>query len=381
MNRKKGSIPKMRVTFILKGSLEALPPLLPRLIAFAKRGITTAIICSSMTENNQAKLSEFGVRCYHTKHSTKIFGKEKRLADWANFRANVKTLLDTELRSSELLYICSADAALCLGGLLKRKAFILQCNELYDTLPMYKHGLKRYMQNAAAVVVPELCRANLFAYWYSLEQLPLVIPNIPLTESLQRRQKINDPCAEKIMEEIGEKKILIYQGHITSGERSLNVVAEALNAINDPSFVLLLMGREHDNTVSALQNIYDKTYYIPFIPAPEHLQVTSHAYIGLLSYSRVSMNNMFCAPNKLYEYSSFGIPMLGNDIPGLKYSIEGNSMGCCADYNDLQAVISGIRMIDENHSVYANNALAFYNSADLEGLMDELLKRVLGGSE
>lgn len=62
---------------------------------------------------------------------------------------------------------------------------------------------------------------------------------------------------------------------------------------------------------------------LPYITAPYHLEVTSHAFIGILIYAPVygtftsPLNSIYCAPNKLYEFSHFGIPMIGNNIPGL----------------------------------------------------------------
>ena len=50
--------------------------------------------------------------------------------------------------------------------------------------------------------------------------------------------------------------------------------------------------------------------HISHIDAPEHLDVTSHAYVGLVTYSYKSLNNIFCAPNKIWEYAAFGVPLV-----------------------------------------------------------------------
>ncbi|KAA6307134.1 hypothetical protein EZS27_041199, partial [termite gut metagenome] len=38
--------------------------------------------------------------------------------------------------------------------------------------------------------------------------------------------------------------------------------------------------------------------------------------IGIVSYAFDDLNHVFCAPNKTWEYTGFGIPMLGNNAPG-----------------------------------------------------------------
>lgn len=362
----------MDITFLLKGAFEGLPPMLPRLLCLAEKGHSLHLICSSMTADNRQRLTSAGISCEETRHNTKLFGRENRLMDWKNFRASVVKLLQSQQEDS-LLYICSADTAICLGSVLKGKRYVLQSNELYDQLPMYRNSLKKYMRNADAVVVPEYSRANICTFWYGLNKLPYVIPNVPYIQSMERKQPVADPKAAEILHALPGKKLLIYQGHITSGDRSLNVIADALRQLHSSEYALVLMGRDHDGSAEKLKQIYADTYYIPHVAAPGHLQITSHAYIGLLSYDRVSLNNIFCAPNKIYEYSAYGIPMLGNQIPGLKYTVEQQNMGLCADYEDVQSVVAAIRRLDASHESFSRNAHQFFRQTDLSTMLDELL--------
>lgn len=41
------------------------------------------------------------------------------------------------------------------------------------------------------------------------------------------------------------------------------------------------------------------------------------ADIGLILYGKETLNTTFCAPNKLYEFWSYGIPVIGDKLPGL----------------------------------------------------------------
>ena len=366
----------MTITFILKGTLEALPPMLPRLILFAQKGINTNFICSNMTDFNSEMLSSAGVKCVQTLHNTKLLGRESRILDWTGFRKRVKKLVRGKFRESDMLYLCSADTALCLGSVISGYKFILQSNELYDKLPIYKDGLKKYMRNAEYTVMPEYCRANICSYWYDLKREPFIIPNIPFMQSNEKKREIIDTAAKETVSKLEDRKIVIYQGHISSGDRSLNIIAEALSKINDSSFAFLLMGRDHDGSFEKLKKIYSETYFIPFVPAPDHLNVTSHAYIGILSYDRVSLNNLFCAPNKIFEYSGNGVPMIGNDIPGLKYSVEYNKIGKCADYDNVDSVVSAIKAIDSDYEFYSRNSYDYYKQNSLELLIDNFISAV-----
>lgn len=368
----------MEITFILKGAFEMLPPMLPRLLNISQKGIKTNLICTKLKESTRHILEESNIVCEETLHNDKILGKTSRVKDWVGFKVTCKRIIKNNFPNSDLLYVCSADTALCMNSYLRKKKYIFQSNELYDQLPMYRIGIKQYAQNAVAFVVPELCRANICMCWYNLKKKPYVIPNIPYSISLKRNQNISDDGARCIIEKLSNKKVLLYQGHINTGDRSITVIAKALSRMKDREYALLLMGRNHNNSYEKLKEIYSETYYIPFVAAPYHLEVTSHAHIALLSYDRVSLNNLFCAPNKIFEYSGFGIPMLGNDIPGLEYTIEFEKMGVCASYADVDEVVRAIEMIEKNYCDFSQNAKSFFEKNDLGGMLDILLNDVLG---
>ena len=109
---------------------------------------------------------------------------------------------------------------------------------------------------------------------------------------------------------------------------------------------------------------------LPYITAPYHLEVTSHAFIGILIYAPVygtftsPLNSIYCAPNKLYEFSHFGIPMIGNNIPGLKYTIESYKMGCCLPFFNAESLKNAITDLTDNYETYAENARRFYDEDD-----------------
>ena len=57
--------------------------------------------------------------------------------------------------------------------------------------------------------------------------------------------------------------------------------------------------------------------HVDFIPAPYYLCITRLAIIGILTYNPMLHNTAYCAPNKIFEYGAFSVPMIGNNIPGL----------------------------------------------------------------
>ena len=223
------------------------------------------------------------------------------------------------------------------------------------------------------MIVPEFSRANILKNWLSLEKLPRVIPNKPISHPLKRNLFITNQDARNIIDQLHNKKILIYQGLIDE-DRSLLEVAKALRLLNNMEFVLLVMGKENDNIITSLKNEYKNTYHINYIPAPFHLEVTSHAYIGITNYDDSSLNNLFCAPNKIYEYSGFGIPILARDIPGLRYTVGMHNVGRCIRFDNIEDIAEAINDIDKNYIKFTNNSADFFHSVDLNSLYDFLFE-------
>ena len=108
------------------------------------------------------------------------------------------------------------------------------------------------------------------------------------------------------------------------------------------------------------------------IPAPKHLEVTSHAHIGIVFYDGMTLNKAFCAPNKIYEYSYFGLPCLSNRIPGLVNTVEAFRFGRCIDMKK-EEIISAINDIEDNYEEYSLNGKVFYNATDNIAVMRKLL--------
>ena len=102
------------------------------------------------------------------------------------------------------------------------------------------------------------------------------------------------------------------------------------------------------------------------------MEVTSHAKIGLVFYDDFSLNQAFCAPNKIYEYSGFGIPMLANKIPGLENTVGKFNAGKCIDFESEQ-LMEAIKEIDGNYERYSVNALALYDAVDNEGKIRQII--------
>lgn len=258
-----------------------------------------------------------------------------------------------------------------LGNRLCKYDYILHLNELNENIaywprfPIFKLNAEKIGNGAKSVIVPEYNRAYIVQAMWNLKTLPKIMPNKPyLEKSLPKNATINSSKeAKELINKLDGKKIILYQGAI-SRERKIDSFVRAVSELGD-DYAFLIMSKDL-NIINFV--LPQNCYTLHHINAPEHLEVTSHAFLGVLSYipemtSNSKLNSLYCAPNKLFEYSMFQIPMIGNDIPGLRTVFSQYGCGECCSY-DEQQIVKVIKLIEDNYSVYCENSKRLYQSVD-----------------
>ena len=104
--------------------------------------------------------------------------------------------------------------------------------------------------------------------------------------------------------------------------------------------------------------------------------MTQAAHIGIANYDFSNLNNVFCAPNKIYEYSGFGIPMLANDIPGLKNTVGNAGAAECMELK-ANNIINAIQNIEADYDTYSENAKKFFAGTDNLKTMEKLMRKIV----
>ena len=257
----------------------------------------------------------------------------------------------------DLLWVIHEETAFEFKKCLQGKKYILSLYELNDHRRDFLEQIKPVIKEAQEVLIPEYNRACILRVWLQLDKTPTVIPNKPLNHPLKR----NIP--NSYQGQLKGKKIILYQGYINR-RRNLDKVCEAVKDMS--GYCIVLMGKGDDNYIYELKQKYPQILHISFIAPPEHLYVTSWAHIAIVKYDFVVLNAIFCAPNKTWEYTGFGIPVLCHNIPGLEYTIGRYKAGVCCDMDDKDEIKKAILQIEANYEQFSKNAITFYNSCNIK---------------
>lgn len=262
--------------------------------------------------------------------------------------------------SYDLLWIIHEETAFEFRKYLIGKKYIISLYELNDHRIGFLEKIKPVIKGAMDVLVPEYNRACILRVWLKLDRTPTIIPNKPVNHPRKR----NIP--NSYQEQLEGKKIVLYQGYINRS-RNLDKVCKAVEDL--PGYSIVLMGKGDQSYIRELKQKYPQIIHISFIKPPEHLYVTSWAHIAIVKYDFVVLNAIFCAPNKTWEYTGFGIPVLCHDIPGLRYTIGQYDAGICTDLDDTESIIKALKLIDADYERYSRNAIRYYESFDLKNTL------------
>lgn len=307
--------------------------------------------------------------------SMSLFGKIKYRLKLHRF---VNSCVDKCMRDSDCLWTTSMDSMRELGKHALKYKNVLQMMELvrygYTFRQYIRFPIGKYARLSWKTVVPEINRAYIQQVWWDLPKVPHVLPNKPYSIDYGAVTPEMETAMQRMKNE--KKKIVLYLGCI-GPDREFTSVVNAIKKMED--YILYVVGRsftpEGDQMLQKLKE-NNAVVYLGGFTSPKHLALVQYAYIGLLTYKpqkgyNSELNALYCAPNKIFEYAGFGVPMVGSDVLGLRLPFEKWNIGCCCDFNDTDSIIRAIEMVDLQHDEMSKNCAPFFNSVDLHKIIVE----------
>lgn len=365
----------MKIIYIIRQELQIYPPCLSQIQYINDFGIEVLVAYGGCNEEVKKILDNKGIKHIDLNLQRKRKGYIEKITNIFAYRRKAKKILKQYCKKDDIVWFGTADSAFLLKGkTTKQKQFVLTVLELYDDNKFYRKNIGKIIHNARAVICCEQTRAQIMKLWWNLKKQPYVLPNKPYEHPKEKRLSATIDLTSNMIGKMNGDIGLIYQGIFTN-DRNVGNIARALSELSH-DIVLYLMGSDTRESHKDIKKLYDKTIYLGYAPAPFHLEVTSHAKIGIALYDATNMNNLFCAPNKIYEYTGFGIPVLGSDIPGLRSTIGQWNAGKCVDFDDIESIKNAITEILNNYDIYSENAKSMFDAIDnkktMRGILEDL---------
>ena len=236
---------------------------------------------------------------------------------------------------------------------------------------------KKAMKCADLIICASDERAEIMKNHYGLITEPTVIENIselPIIED-----KYVDAIVQKAVHVFSaEEPILVYAGVLTISRK----IDEVIDVIKESSRGrLLIIGDGPDRKrleKMAEEQIKDRFYFTGGLPYQYLGNLLRRCDIGYISYPITTLNNIYCAPNKIYEYASVELPMVAPYNPTLDRFFSKYRIGVMRDNlkeafdvvaNDLENYKNNCKFFSMSHpwSREAQKLVKIINELLIEG--------------
>jgi hypothetical protein len=194
------------------------------------------------------------------------------------------------------------------------------------------------------VIAANIARANFMYDHYKLASVPLVLQNIPpVPESVLSNEEILELYPKLRKNNISECYV-VYMGDINF-ERGIKLLVDSAYYLPENYKLVFVGGGPDFIKLKDLEfNNGDRLRVIGPIPHAHIFDVIRQFDIGFVTYSMNTLNNIYCAPNKIFEYAQAFLPVVSTCQPTIKSIFEdfciGQLLGCDSQLSSKSLALS-----------------------------------------
>jgi len=219
----------------------------------------------------------------------------------------------------------------------------------FEVVDLNKNRFK-YLKSSKAdlIIFPEVNRLLYFNKFTNGHISSLIFPNTCHVNINIEKKLDND-----IFKKIGDRKVVGHVGNIGS-DHFIDVLVKLIEYANEDEFFFVLIG-QYDLKVSSILlkfKLKNNVLMLSYLPHLELSKIYSTIDIGIILYKPIDINFDCCAPNKLYEYWSYGIPVLAHKLKGLNPLFINSIYGELFNFFDSNIVIElskKIKILERNN--------------------------------
>lgn len=356
----------MKILMFFPGRIDHLPPLMTSAICMANLGAQVRIVASGTALESASFLLKHGVELsieHNGPHPTSYLKR-------AVLRARIGIRLISEKKNFKpdcVWYHGPFAMEYALIPFINSGAIVIaHAHELCDK-ELFLGWVSRYVaRKAHIVIVPEPNRLWILKISSHSKASFYLAPNRPLDDGIS----LDDNPLQKrdiFMKYMGStqcNRYLIYQGAFMY-DRCLHELIKAFKTVPFMDTGLILMGADFNSAI--VQELIElskddkRIVFLPRIPPPNHYYVAEGCLGGILLYAPTGLNNIYCAPNKIFEYASMGLGMILPDYPGMANINREFALGEVCNPTDPTSIKEAIiRLLDkrpDEHKSIAKNFL------------------------
>jgi len=242
----------------------------------------------------------------------------------------------------------------------KNTNIIYDCREIYTELavhyynPLYKllsfWYEKYFLKNVNTVITTAKTDEKLLRQKY------------PKFKHLRWGQIYNYPINYSKCKKLNLKKkfnisknytTIVYQGVIQKN-RGIGQLIKLIKSSKDIVAIIIGSGEAKNHYIKKTKelNVLDRIKFINKVPYLELLNYTAECDIGWSVIKGRGISNQFAMPNKLFEYTLMGLPVISSPLENIKDIIIKYNLGIIVDEKSINDQLSAVEHIKNNKNKY-----------------------------
>lgn len=237
---------------------------------------------------------------------------------------------------------------------IKSVPLIYDAHEIYysqvqfpkEVQDKYRNMEKRLIGRASATITVNPFLADLMKQRYRARR-PHVIYNASPLQAITYSNRLRSTLGLT-----QDARIVLYQGWI-SDNRGIERLVEAAKYFDpDIYFVVIGYGAFTDalKSLAEQKKVSDKVKFYGGVSSDDLHELTCDADLGVIPYYGVDDNNLYCSPNKLFEFAVAELPFIANDLPFLKSIVEQFGCGLLSDLSSPESIAHTVNRLFSNPS-------------------------------
>lgn len=258
---------------------------------------------------------------------------------------------------------CHDTMVLPIGFILKlfRKSILI-----YDAheLESNKNGQTPFLSKAT-FLIEKLCWSRIdelisvsesILAWYINHLGPKSNTLILNSPDLESNVKVESNYFNKLFHIPKDTLIFIYLGILGNG-RGISNILDAFAKHELKSHVVFVGYGDLSAKIKELSLSTANIHYHNPVPHEDVVALVSNADYGFCLVENVSLSDYYCLPNKLFEYTFAGLPILASDFPEMKKVILKYNLGKICD-NSVNSIVNIVKELEQNTKLAIDSDLS-----------------------
>lgn len=261
--------------------------------------------------------------------------KNRLLAKYLErFWINIKMFWVTLLSRAQIIHANDLDTlpAAYLAAQLSRAALVYDAHELWSDGGGGRAGkfgkvlalvAERFLSTRVdAVITVSTYRAQAMVKALNIP-LPTVVMNAPHYVAPDKL------IPQEWLNQFDGKRVILYQGGYSETMGLTEAILSAKHLPEDIVLVFRGLGPYEATMQKTIveEGLVDKVVMVPPVAMNDLVYSAVGADLGLVLYKPVNLNNLYAAPNKMFEYIMAGVPCVGSDLPYIREILLDSDIG------------------------------------------------------